>query len=176
MTWRKQTGKVVWQWGRVLARYDRLGREASTLGMPVSDVWGKRAYKGATYVNGIIVWSRKSGAHQVVGDFQSVYAANGGPGGPLSLPMASAARSKMLPHNGSEQRFQAGTLYRNPAKGVFALWGGIDARYKKIGEATSKCGYPVASMVVTDQGATASFEHGTISQTTGGDVRVVCKH
>lgn len=176
MTWRKKTGKVTWQRGPILRRYDAMGREKGRLGMPTSDVWGPGNYLGAMYVRGMIMWSQHTGARPVLGRFKREYVRNGGPQGALGLPKARAKRSRTLPGDGRLQRFTNGTIYLNPRRngGVFALWGAIGDRYRRMGEGRSDCGYPTASMVADGDGATATFENGTIETRPSGGLRVAC--
>ncbi|MEA2434641.1 MAG: hypothetical protein QOG54_2098 [Actinomycetota bacterium] len=175
LTWRKQSGKTVWQLGPVLKRYDALGRERSNLGMPTSDIWGPGEYVGASYVDGLIAWSEATGAYSVQGAFQDAYADLGGVKGPLGLPLKQRERRDTLPKGGARQRFQNGTFYRNPKLAtIFGLWGAIDARYRKIGEATSPCGYPTSSLTQNESGQSASFERGTIEVAPDGNLTVTC--
>ena len=177
MTWRRKTDKVVWQHGRILKRYNRMGREKGRLGMPTSDVWGPGGYLGAHYVRGMIMWSKQTGARAVVGGFKNEYMRNGGPQGALGLPRSRKRPSSTLPGDGRLQRFTNGTIYLNPRNatgGVFALWGAIGDRYKRMDEARSACGYPTASMVMDGDGASARFERGTIETASDGHLRVEC--
>ena len=177
LTWRKKTDKVVWQRGRILERYNKMGREKGRLGMPTSDVWGPGNYLGAHYVRGTIMWSKQTGARAVVGGFRTEYVRNGGPQGALGLPTGRKRSSKTLPGDGRLQRFTNGTIYLNPRgeRGVFALWGAIGDRYRRMDEARSECGYPTASMVADGDGAEATFEHGKIEMTAQGNLQVDCK-
>lgn len=173
MTYVAAKGKVVWQHGPVLERYDAAGREASRLGMPASDIWGPGAYLGARYDNGAIYWSEGFGARVVRGAFHDAYRAAGGPKGPLGLPASERQQRAALP-DGARQRFEHGALYRTPAGEVFALWGRIARRYRELGEARSACGYPVAAMTWDGSAASASFEGGTITWARGSGVQVNC--
>jgi uncharacterized protein with LGFP repeats len=174
MTWVESTDEVVWQWGDVLAKYGRLGREGSSLGMPRSDVWGTGAYYGARYAHGMIVWSEEHGARVVKRSFSGAYRRNGGVKGALGLPTTGRHRSDSLPDGGRRQLFESGALYHNPHDGgVFALWGGIFERFLDLGEAAGICGYPVADMTQDADGAQASFEHGSIA-IVDGSVQVDC--
>ena len=176
LTWREKTDKVVWQYGRILKRYNRMGRESGRLGMPTSDVWGPGSYLGAHYVRGMITWSKQTGARPIVGGFKTEYIRNGGPQGSLGLAKSRRHRSDDLPRDGLLQRFTNGTIYLNPRRngGVFALWGAIGDRYRRMGEARSDCGYPTASMVAEGSGSTATFEHGTITSDADGKIKVSC--
>lgn len=175
MTWIKARDKIVWQWGKVLRKYDKLGREKSALGMPASDVWGPGRFRGATYGRGIILWSRTTGAHSIRGVFRSGYRRNGGVRGHLGLPTRQRQRRASLPDGGVRQRFESGTLYRPPERRkAFALWGDIDVRYRSMGEARSRCGYPTGDMSAADGIATAAFENGLITRNSSGEIDVSC--
>ena len=172
MTWRKATGEVVWQWGPVLRRYTRLGREGSKLGMPTSGIWGKAGdYRGGSYVNGIILWSEATGAHHVRGIFFDAFRDVGGRK-KMGLPTTDVRKSD---DGGRRQRFTNGTLYKAPdSSDVFALYGAIDEKYRSMGAAKSRCGYPTSSVVVDGAGSAASFENGSIVWTENDGVRVHC--
>jgi len=174
MTWVEATDAVVWQWGRVLRKYDSIGRERSPLGMPRSSVWGPGAYYGARYEHGMIVWSEAHGSRVVKRAFADAYRRNGGVKGSLGVPATGRQRGESLPDGGSRQRFASGALYRNPHAGeVFALWGDIYQRFLAVGEASGTCGYPVTDMTQDANGAQATFEFGSISVTDGA-VQVDC--
>jgi len=172
MTWRKETDRVVWQRGKVLKKYDRIGREASRLGMPTSGVWGKRGrFRGASYVNGVIFYSKETGAHHIRGAFFEAFRSVGGRKR-MGLPMTDIRSTE---NNGNIQRFTNGTLYQPPGgKAVHALWGDIDTRYRKIGMGTSKCGFPTGSMATDGSGAAAPFQFGSITFSEKAGVRVHC--
>jgi uncharacterized protein with LGFP repeats len=174
MTWVKATDAVVWQWGRVVRKYDRMGRESSSLGMPRSGVWGPGAYYGARYEHGTIVWSEAYGSRVVRRDFAGAYRRNGGVKGALGVPATGRQTSDSLPDGGVRQLFASGGLYRNPHTGeVLALWGDIFQRFLAMGEASGMCGYPVGDTTEDASGAQATFEFGSISMT-DGTVQVDC--
>ena len=177
MTWTRKSDKVTWQYGRVLRRYNKMGREKGRLGMPTSDIWGPGNYLGAMYVRGMITWSKQTGARAVLGTFRAEYLKHGGPQGSLGLPTGSRQSSKSLPAGGAWQRFTNGTVYFNPRPdgGTFALWGAIDDRYRKLGVAKSDCGYPTSSIVTDEGGSSATFERGEMRLPAEGGVQVDCK-
>ncbi|MDQ3963436.1 MAG: SpoIID/LytB domain-containing protein [Actinomycetota bacterium] len=172
MTWRKETDKVVWQWGEVLKKYDRVGRERSKLGMPTSGIWGEAArYRGANYVNGVIFWSSETGAHHIRNAFHASFTDAGGRKR-LGLPTTDVFDTQ---RNGRQQRFVTGTLYQPPKMtAVYALWGPIDERYRALGMGTSRCGFPRSSMVADSAGAAAVFQNGSITYSDEVGVRVHC--
>ncbi len=175
MTWRRKTDKTVWQHGRVLTAYDKMGRERSALGMPTSDIWGPGGYQWAAYVNGVIVWSKGNGSIPVIGDWSRVYRSHGAVKGPLGFPVSKRETADSLPNRGKRQRFKMGRLYGPPKTGkVYALWGPILKRYVALGEATSECGYPSSHVRETQQGVEASFQKGSISYSSDSGVAVSC--
>ena len=174
MTYTRSVDKVVWQYGPVLKKYNALGREKSSLRMPTSDIWGNDAYSGASYLNGIILWSPSTDAHSIRGSFRTAYGQAGGPKGALGLPTKQREKRASLPGGGARQRFQNGTLYLNPkSNDVFALWGSLDERYRKMGEATSDCGYPTSSVSGDSVTQRVTFQHGSMEATATG-VTVDC--
>ena len=172
MTWRKATDKVVWQWGEVLKRYTRLGREGSKLGMPTSGIWGEAGkYRGGSYVNGVILWSEQTDAHHIRGAFFDAFQSTGGRKR-MGLPTTDII---VASDDGHRQRLTNGTLYQAPKSAeVFALWGAIDEKYRTMGAASSRCGYPTSSMVVDSSGAAAAFENGSITWTRSNGTQVHC--
>ena len=175
MWWNKSLQRALWQWGAVLSAYDDLGREKSGLGLPTSDVWGPGSYRGGSYEKGDILWSKETGARAVRGVFRTAYRRNDGAKGPLGLPIGPQKKAKSLPNGGRRQRFQHGSLYLNPkTEQVLGLWGRVATRYRKIGEASSACGYPSDRFVATADAATGTFENGVITWTKAAGVKVAC--
>ncbi|HEU4481322.1 MAG TPA: SpoIID/LytB domain-containing protein, partial [Actinomycetota bacterium] len=174
MTRNHALDKSVWQWGKVLKKYDGLGRERSKLGMPTSSIWGPGDFRGGTYKNGRIVWSDAFGAHPIVARFAKAFVRVGGVKGALGVPRGHRKARASIP-DGRLQRFRNGTLYE-PKKGgeVFALWGSIDERYRKMGAATSRCGPPTSDVAKEGERSRASFRDGVISWTEATGVEVDC--
>ena len=175
MTWRRATDRAVWQWGKVLRKYNAMGREKSVLRMPTSDVWGPGRYFGGTYANGFIVWSKKGGSHAIAGEFGDAFDRTGRVRGKMGVPLGDRERRDTLPSRGKRQRFDLGTLYRNPhSDKVFALRGKVDRRYRRIGEASSKCGYPTSDTKKTANGSKATFQRGEIVYSKDSGITVSC--
>jgi uncharacterized protein with LGFP repeats len=121
-----------------------------------------------------IVRSAGSSAPTVRGSWEIAYRRAGGPRGELGSPVGEREGASTLPEEGKRQRFEEGTLYLNPElDSIFALWGGIDTRYRRVGEASSACGYPTSGMEAVDSGRQVTFEGGTITATASG-VEVGC--
>jgi SpoIID/LytB domain protein len=197
MTWVSMHDRSVWQQGPVLDRYDAMGRERSILGMPKTSVRTGRGYSSAAYEGGLIVWSRRTGAHAVVGAFARRYLSAGGPEGPLGLPLGEAGTSASALRSGARpsalrsgrarpsalrsgrarpvQRFENGALYSDDSgAGVLALWGPVYEQYRRRGGLLSACGAPDSGVVAAGERVTASFEHGSIGWSPAGGAVVDC--
>jgi len=175
MTWRRATDKTVWQHGPILRAYNGFGREKSHLGMPKSDVRGPGSYRTASYVRGMIVWSKDTSAHSVRRKFRRTYTRNDGARGPIGLPIAEQSKRDTLPDGGKRQRFTTGTMYLNPTQAkVFALWGAFDRRYRRMGEATSPCGYPTSSVSGDAAARQVSFQNGSMTWSLATGLEVDC--
>ena len=175
LTYVKSLERSVWQYGRVLRKYDRMGRERSALGMPQSRILGSSDFRAAIYSNGRIFWSAATGTRAVTGAFNDAYRRNGSRKGPLGLPTSDRVASESLPNKGRRQSFVSGRLYLNPNSGkVFALWGNLATKYKELGEASSACGYPTGDMVLDGEEASAAFQHGTIEYSASLGAKVDC--
>jgi SpoIID/LytB domain protein len=121
-----------------------------------------------------IIRSAGSNSPTVRGTWGIAYRRAGGPNGELGRPLHERESASTLPGGGKRQRFASGTLYLNPGlDSIFALWGGIDRKYRSMGEASSACGYPISGMGAIDSGRQATFENGTITATASG-VEVTC--
>ena len=168
LTSRKGVAEVTWQFGHVLRKYNRIGRERSRLGMPTSDVWGPGRFRAATYTKGMITWSKKTGAHTIRARFKDLYQRLGGPRGRLGVAKTDRQEPRSLPKGGIRQRFRHGTLYLNPRNNrVVALWGPIARRYIRLGEARSRCGYPTGGISIKGPRKKAEFQRGKITARSG---------
>ncbi len=168
MTYNAERDKISWLWGDLLESYDRMGREASPLGLPRSSVWGPGDYLGGTFDNGTLLTSGLTGTHEVLGGFAKVFKQQGSAKGALGLPKGDRKSNQLTP-NGKLQRFTTGTIYKS-SHGIFAVSGAIDSRYRQIGGGASECGYPTARA----DSSTSFFQHGSISVTPEGNVTVDC--
>lgn len=171
MTWNRKTDSIVWQWGPILDAYEATGRERSGLGMPTSGIWEKKGYMRASYTNGLIAYSRGTGARSVKAGFADLLNSMGGIAGKLGLPLTDRRNgSKRHPHGGSSQRFEHGTIYATPKGVLHALWGAFDERFRAIGGAASRCGYPLSNV----KDGRVSFQRGKIVRKRSGALAVRC--
>jgi SpoIID/LytB domain protein len=174
MTYVAATDTVVWQWGKVLRKYETKRREKGPLGMPRSGIWGPGRYLGGTYLRGRILWSKDTGPHAIIGRFDEAFARVGGLKSALGLPLSDRERARSLPDGGRRQRFTGGRLYLDPRSDkVFAVWGAVAAKYRKIGEAKSPCGYPTDDLHEVDGHLELALKGGQIKFVDGA-VKVLC--
>ncbi|MGL4305538.1 MAG: LGFP repeat-containing protein [Mycobacteriaceae bacterium] len=80
--------------GAIRAKWAELGWEYGALRYPTSDEktttagWFGSSWVSSTFEGGQIYWSASTGAHQVWGEIQRKYLAEGGAGGRFGLPIA----------------------------------------------------------------------------------------
>ena len=121
-----------------------------------------------------IVRTSGTSSTTVTGAWSVAYRSAGGSEGELGQPLRRREAASTLPGGGKRQRFTGGTLYLNPTlDAIVALWGRVDATYRRMGEAGSACGYPVSGVETVEGGRRAEFENGTITATASG-VEVAC--
>ncbi|MFP5298625.1 MAG: SpoIID/LytB domain-containing protein [Actinomycetota bacterium] len=175
MTYTEELDKIVWQHGPILKRYNAMGREKGKLGMPKTSIWTGEGYAGAAYLAGRLIRVIGEGIYPILGGFDAAFVRSGGIGGQLGLPRGPRSGHEELPGGGRRQRFDGGTLYKaGTGGGVFALFDKIDSRYRKLGQATSDCGYPTADMTKEGEDWRALFEQGTIVLRADGELQVRC--
>jgi SpoIID/LytB domain protein len=156
--------------GAVRAKYDavmcRPGLPRSTV--LVLDHGSRQLFdRGGIYRNGTVnltVWLK--------GSIHAEYLGVGGAGGRLGLPVSQPARP--LRPSGAETcglcrqiAMERGRIYFKPGIGAHALWGPVLSEYLSRGGAKGALGYPTTRVRVIDGVSRASFEHGTISCSSG---------
>ncbi len=173
MTYTASIEKVVWQYGRILATYDALGREKSALGMPASGIWSGEGFKAASYIAGRLVRVEGSGVFAVLGSFEEAYKRTGAITGALGVPKADRRADPALGTGGRLQRFVNGSIYKS-GEGTFAIFGPIEDRYRKLGEGESACGAPTSDVEQQGDGWVALFAEGSIVVKGSGKLQVNC--
>ncbi|MCW2620633.1 MAG: SpoIID/LytB domain, partial [Frankiales bacterium] len=74
--------------GLILDRYLGMGGPGSFLGLPTSDEFGVPGGRSSSFSGGQLFWSPSTGTHEVRGMILASYAAAGGPGSSLGLPVS----------------------------------------------------------------------------------------
>ncbi|MBJ8346247.1 alpha/beta hydrolase-fold protein [Antrihabitans sp. YC2-6] len=118
---------------------------------------------------GRVFFSQATGPQIVSGRIGGAYQANGGPAGPLGLPVS--AEQGAPDGRGRFQLFQHGSIYWTPQTGAHAIRGAILDEWGKQGFEAGPLGYPVAEEVKTPNkdGIVQGFEIGAMyfNQATG---------
>ena len=118
-------------------------------------------------------WFRIRIAYGVAARARAVYERTGGVDGPLGRPTSGRVRSG-AGDGAWSQRFVGGAVYVTPGRAPIALWGAIAERYRRLGEASSRCGAPTSSVAAEAGRDRASFESGFIETGRDGAATVRC--
>lgn len=155
-------------------RYQMMGGTKSKVGWPVTDE--KAGPMSCTRMNGFtkgrIVWSCGYGAWPLSGGFNPLWDKLGSHRGDLGVPKSeqykSTVRAGMV-----KQSFSNGRMYYLAAYGSNAVYGDIGVKYRAMGSEGSKLGAPISSEFDHGNGRANKFEHGMITWTKAGGVKVV---
>jgi hypothetical protein len=134
-----------------------LGGNAGPLGVAIEEVRACLDGRGFSrrFRNGVIYWSRTSGAHEVRGAILDKWSSLGFEAGHLGYPVSDELGT---PDGiGRFNRFEKGMIYWTPATGAHEIHGDILARWSTIGYERSFLGYPVSDEVDYAEGGRASF-------------------
>ncbi|QPK79011.1 hypothetical protein G7Y31_11005 [Corynebacterium lizhenjunii] len=147
-------------YGAINARYAEAGGPSSWLGFPKTGEQGTPDGVGrfVHFENGSIYWTPATGAWAIPGDMVAAWAENGWETGDLKYPSAPVTEVGA----GFQQFFQNGVLTRNPDKSHAIVHGAIGAKYKELGGAESKLGFPRGGERPVNGGYFQEFEHGNI--------------
>lgn len=99
--------------GLIAQKYDAMGGADSVLGLPTRDEAAVPGGRASSFVIGDVYWSEPTGAQAVLGAIREKYAALGGSGGVLGLPVTDEQATA----NGRQSVFQHGILRWNAATG-----------------------------------------------------------
>ncbi|WP_147251501.1 reprolysin-like metallopeptidase [Blastococcus sp. TBT05-19] len=120
----------------------------------------------ATYQNGVVTWSRATGARSVRAPERASWESARDL---LGLPVAD--RVCGLRDSGCFQHFQGGSLYTSASTGTRLVGLGIRARWGQLGWESGRLGYPVRDQTcgLPQTGCFVHFQGGSIySSATGG--------
>jgi len=156
--WSDQLGRAHSVHGAIRTYWDAAGGPASTLGMPIaqmfqptSGAWVQRFQKGEVH------YSPQTGARSVRGTFATKLWQVGGPA-KVGYPTAEQAAVGV----GQWQPLQAGGLWSHPQYGTRATVGAIHTQYMRLGGARSSLGFPINDEHVGRAGIEQDFERGTL--------------
>ena len=132
------------------------------LGPCLTDEYDVPGGRATDFRFGRVFWSQKTGAHSVIGAIGAAYQAEGGPGGPLGLPVSDEI---VAPDGkGRFSRFENGAIYWSPTTGAHAVRGAIGTLWADRGYERGDLGYPTTDEVANPNkaGSAQGFQGGTV--------------
>ena len=154
---------------RIEIKYQDMGLVGSILGKPETrERDGVRNGRKRRYDNGMILWHRDDGTHEVHGAIARRYRKLDADAGPLGYPRTD--QKKVGDGKGVYNRFERGSIYRREGIGARAVLGRSDRRYRQLNGPKGKLGYPtVSTRNANGAGKVTSFEQGAIYQSSRTD-------
>jgi hypothetical protein len=147
---------------RIEIKYQDLGLVGSALGRPVNrerDAAGGGRKRG--YENGMILYHRDTGAHEVRTAIARRYRRLEAEAGPLGYPRTDHRR--VGDGDGAYSRFAGGSIYRSGEHGARAVLRRADRAYRRMGGPRGRLGYPTAGTgPANGAGRVTRFEKGAI--------------
>lgn len=129
----------------IAQHYAALGGAASVLGQPVGPEYPVAGGRARSYQGGSILWSVRTGAHEVHGAIGAHYWWLGGPNGVLGFPVTDEIGTPdgVGRHNNFDGG-GGGSIYWTPTTGAWSVHGGILAHWGVLGWERGPMGYPVS--------------------------------
>jgi hypothetical protein len=120
------------------------------------------------------LYASTAGTFSVAGYFRTGYNALKAQLGILGMPTSESSTTSVS--TVQVQRFARGSIYRvsrNGSVAPYAMWGGIDAKYRELGEAGGALGEPTKGEASLSDGRfRAYFQHGYITRAASGAITV----
>ncbi|HEX5427054.1 MAG TPA: hypothetical protein VFX00_01910 [Pedococcus sp.] len=137
------------------------GRENGVLGFPTSGlVYGPGQYYWIqTFQGGAITDSRETTTQMVAGVMWDGWKRAGRENGVLSYP--STPRKAVS--RGAMQGFRKGELWALGSGKAYRVYGSVLTEWRAAGGAAGRYGFPLSDTVVSGDGLSCTFEHGTIT-------------
>lgn len=147
---------------RIEIKYQDMGLVGSILGRAeTKERDAARGGRKRRYANGMILWHRNHGAHEVHGPVANRYRDSGADSGPLGYPTTD--HRPVGDGKGQFVRFQHGSIYRHPTHGVRIVLGRTDRRYRNLRGPRGQLGYPTsATHEANGPGKVTDFQRGSI--------------
>ena len=154
-------------------KYQDLGLAGSKLGRPVArERDAARGGRRRSYDNGLIVYRRSTGAHEVRGAIARRYRELDAEAGPLGYPRTD--HTTLDDDRGSTVRFEGGSIYTSGGTGTHEVLGRSDRSYRGQDGPTGRLGYPTAgTRGIKGPGKVTRFENGAIFMSADTDAVAV---
>ena len=159
-------------------KYNQLGGPSGWLGAPFDAGAGSgegpsgNGGRERDFVNGTIVWTQQTGAHEVHGNIRLKWAQLGGSRGFLGFPVTDETGT---PDGvGRYNHFQGGSIYWTPQTGAHEVHGGIREKWASLGWERSSLRYPMSDEQASNVpgGRLSQFQGGSIYWTPNGATEV----
>jgi len=146
---------------RIEIKYQDMGLRGSVLGDPTTaERDAVRNGRKRGFENGLILWHRDHGAHEVHGPIATRYRNLSADAGALGYPRTD---QRAVNGGGAYNRFERGSIYYRGATGARSVLGRTDQRYRSLGGPTGKLGFPVESTKQANgAGKVTNFNNGAI--------------
>ena len=143
-------------------KYQDLGLVGAKLGRPAGrERDAARGGRKRRYDNGLILWHRDWGAHEVRGPLAKRYRVFDAEQGPLGYPRTD--HRQVGDGRGQLVRFEHGRIYHRKGFKARAVLGRSDRRYRQLDGPLGPLGYPVGSTVrANGAGKVTRFQNGAI--------------
>jgi uncharacterized protein with LGFP repeats len=147
---------------RIEIKYQDLGLVGSVVGRPDGrERDGVRGGRKRRFTDGMILWHRNHGAHEVHGPVGRLYRRSGADRGPLGYPRTD--HRSVGDGSGQIVRFEHGTIYRKFGGETHMILSSTDRRYRTLGGPRGGLGYPTSTTREANASGTVThFEHGAI--------------
>jgi hypothetical protein len=165
--WSPGTG-AHWIRGSILQAWVGRNSENGPLGYPTSDEGQASGGAWHAFQGGRIYWSPGTGAHWIRGAVLQAWAGTGAEKGSLGYPTDNELRAT----GGAWHPFQKGRVYWSPSTGAHWLTGAILGAWVGQGSENGALGYPTSDPRQVTGGTRVDFQHGSITQTSTGQVVV----
>ncbi len=170
--------------GAIRAEYAKLGWERSFLGYPTTDEVNTREGHGRDnmFQGGTIIWSQRTGAHEIHGAIFQEYMKTGATAGILGYPLTDESttpdgvgRYNLFGTSGGSGAVAG--VYWTPQTGAHEVHGAIYQRWASMGWERGSVGYPTSDEMDTPEhsGRYNDFQHGAIGWTPSSGPIVIDK-
>ncbi|WP_328355289.1 hypothetical protein OG976_25255 [Mycobacterium sp. NBC_00419] len=140
------------------AHYEALGRDRSTLGPPVSDIYEVPGGAERDYEGGSIYFSTATGAKALYGPVLDRYQALGGPGGELGFPVTDEVDAgNGVAHVADFSQPGGAAIYWSPQWGAVVVTGQVLQTYRNADGAIGPFSYPSADTTTVNGVETGTF-------------------
>ena len=158
---------------RIEIKYQDMGLRGSVLGPPETrERETVRNGRRRRYRNGLILWHRTTGAHEVHGSIADRYRGWNAERGPLGFPKTD--QRAVGDGDGLYGRFERGSIYRRDGIGTKIVLGRTDVRFRHLGGPRGSLGYPTSNTKdANGAGKVTEFQHGSIYESGDTDATEV---